>query len=530
MENIRTESPLVALSDGLTRQDTPESQITITTIPAVVQEFLSEIAPAIHERLNKRYSREDKLGIAEKITEWLLTRGRLLKDISNSEEPSPYLLLDDNKAVALERASREVRLAIADAGVNMTEGVFNWTLAELQHRCLREGKEVSLSHFSTWHNGKFYISAGPTKMVVVESTGNDTRFTIAPNGHDGILFSATGCLPAWTPTQWPRELTRLDAFRPILETPPEATAYSPEAQLMLAEAWVIAVLMRVRPLPILVNLGQHSSGKSTHAKAIIKLLMGHDADLATTPCSPRDFTTCATSLQVYGLDNLDGAPEKWMPDLLAQTSTGGMVEERLLYTNGEVYRKALISALLITTRTAAFASRPDILDRAVPLFFGTRTDFSLSEKELLDEVITYRDAVLTGLATKAMRVKSQQVEESSPDNRFTDFGRILFALWPEKARRILDALNKAKRLSVSDEDTLLQAFLKWEGDAIRGNATQILNALDPEKTKIEYLGGGQKIARRLREIMPTLKIAGWVAEEGKGRGTSVFRFLPPSKH
>jgi hypothetical protein len=464
------------------------------------------------------------------IAEWLLARSRLLKDISNPEEPNPYLLLDNGKAVALERTSREVRLAIADAGVNMTEGVFNWTLAELQHRCLREGREVSLSHFTTWRDGKFYISAGPTQMVIVESTENGTSFTIAPNGHDGILFSATGCLPVWTPTQWPRQFTRLDAFKPILEAPPEVSAYTPEFQQIFAEAWVLAVLMQVRPLPILVNLGQHSSGKSTHAKAIIKLLMGHDSDLATTPCSPRDFTTCATSLQIYGLDNLDGAPEKWLPDLLAQTSTGGMVEERLLYTNGEVYRKALISALLITTRTAAFASRPDIMDRAVPLFFGSRTDFSISEKELMDEVSTNRDAVLTGLAIKAVQVISQEVEESSPDNRFTDFGRILFTLWPDKALHVLDALNKAKRLGLSDEDTLLQAFLRWEGSTLEGNATHIIKALDPVGDQIKHFGGGQKIARALREVIPTLKIAGWVTEEGKGRGTSVFRFIPPKRH
>jgi hypothetical protein len=426
-------------------------------------------------------------------------------------------------------ASVDFRLALADAGVNMNEAVYGWTLAELQHRCLREGREVSLSHFTTWQHDRFYISAGPTQMVIVESAGNDTCFTIAPNGHDGILFSATGCLPIWTPTQWPRQLTRLDAFKPILEAPPEAAAYTPEAQLALAEAWVLAVLMRVRPLPILVNLGQHSSGKSTHAKAIIKLLMGHNSDLATTPSSPKDYTTCATCLQVYGLDNLDGAPEKWLPDLLAQTSTGGMVEERLLYKNCELYSKALISALLITTRTAAFASRPDIMDRAVPLFFGSRTDFSISEKELMDEVSAKRDAVLTGLAIKAIQVKSQQIEESSPDNRFTDFGRILFTLWPDEARNILDALNKAKRLSLSDEDTFLQAFLKWEGGTISGNATQIVNSLDPGKTKIEFMKGGRNIARRLREIMPTLRIASWAVTETQGHGTSLFTFIPPKK-
>jgi hypothetical protein len=170
------------------------------------------------------------------------------------------------------------------------------------------------------------------------------------------------------------------------------------------------------------------------------------------------------------------------------------------------------------------------MDRAIPLFFGSRTDFSISEKELMDEVNANRDAVLTGLAIKAVQVKSQEIEESSPDNRFTDFGRILFTLWPDKARHVLDALNKAKRLGLSDEDTLLQAFLKWEGEVFSGNATQIIKALDPVGDQIKHFGGGQKIARALREVIPTLKIAGWVTEEGKGRGTSVFRFIPPKRH
>jgi len=505
------------------------SQITISTVAVEAHDSLSAIAPTINERLNRHYSREDKQTIAGMICDWLLERGRLLSDISNPEEPSPYLLLSDGKAVALTKSSLEVKLAIADAGLNMTEAVFGWTISELQHRCRREGKNVRLSKFTSWHGGKLYISSGPTQMVVVENRRSGIVFTIAPNGYDDILFSAEGCLPPWTPTEQPSPLTALNAFQPILEAPAETPVYTPEVQSALSEAWVLAVLMRVRPLPILVNLGQHGSGKSTHAKAIIKLLMGQDSDLATTPCSPRDFTTCATSLQIYGLDNLDGAPEKWLPDLLAQTSTGGMVEERLLYTNGEVYQKALVSALLITTRTAAFASRPDILDRAIPLFFGNRTDFSHSEKELMDEVVTNRDAILTGLAINALRVNSAHVTESSPDNRFTEFGRIVFALWPDKAREILTALNKAKRLSVNDGDSLLQAFLQYKGPPLYAKATQIIKALDPDGDRIEYLGGGQKIARRLRELMPSLRLQGWVIKEGKGHGTSMFGFTPPKK-
>ena len=91
----------------------------------------------------------------------------------------------------------------------------------------------------------------------------------------------------------------------------------------------------------------------------------------------------------------------------------------------------------------------------------------------------------------------------------------------------MDALNKAKRLGMTDEDSLLQAFLKWEGGELSGNATGIVKQLDPDNTKIEHMGGGQKIARRLREVMPTLRIASWDVFEGKAHGTAVFRFNRP---
>jgi len=489
---------------------------------------LRSIAKDINDRLNRRYSREEKQMIAGTIVDWLQEHERLLKDVSNPDAPVPYLILDDGRAVSLNTISQEIKLAIADAGINMTEKVFSWTLAELQHRCMREGKSVRLSQFTEFHKGNLYISSGTNRLVIVNKIGNDISFLSAPNGSDGVWFRSECCFPAWIPTRQFKNLDDLYAFQPTLESPPETKSYTPEIQMGLLESWILSVLMQKRPLPILVNLGQYSSGKSLLAKAIIKLFMGENGDMATIPCTQRDYVTCATQSFIYGIDNLDGSPEKWLPDLLAQTSTGGMVKERMLYTNGEVYEKPLRSALVITTRTAGFASRSDILDRTLPLFFGTRRDFSLSEKQLLDEVIQNRDALLTGLTIKMLDAKSWRIKETVPDNRFTDFGRVVHALYPDDAAAMLGALYRAKRVSINDDDTLLQAFFRYEGNQLQGNATQIVKELDPDGSRIQYMGGGQKIARALREVMPTLRLNGWNVETAKGQGTTLFRFTRPS--
>ena len=260
---------------------------------------LRSIAKDINDRLNRRYSREEKQAIAGTIVDWLQKNGRLLKDVSNPDAPVPYLILDDGRAVSLNTISQEIKLAIADAGINMTEKVFSWTLAELQHRCMREGKSVRLSQFTEFHKGNLYISSGTNRLVIVNKFGNDISFLSAPNGSDCVWFRSDCCFPAWIPTRQFKNLDDLYAFQPTLESPPETKSYTPEIQLGLLESWILSVLMQKRPLPILVNLGQYSSGKSLLAKAIIKLFMGENGDMATIPCTQRDYVTCATQSFIY---------------------------------------------------------------------------------------------------------------------------------------------------------------------------------------------------------------------------------------
>ncbi len=489
---------------------------------------IRDLAPEINDKLNRRVGRTDKQYVSTLIGDWLKERDRLVCDATDDVDPIPYVLLDDHSTAMMDTGSARFRLAIHEAGINPTESVFAWIVADLRARCIRDGTRVKVVHGSVCKEGTLYISSGPGKMVVVRQRDDrDLVFEEKQNGTDGILFATDGCFPAWTPDEQMAPLSSLRAFNPVLESPSEAPMYSPTAQHGLMTAWIICAIVGIRPLPILTPLGQKGSGKSTTAKAILKLLHGDTADVATVPNTQSDFAACASSLGVYAIDNLDGNPSPWLPDALAQTTTGGYLQERKKYTNAEIFKKQLISALIVTTRSGHFANRSDISERVLPLFFGERISYRHSENGILNEVLENRDSVLTWLACKGLEVISGTDNTRDVNIRFTEFGRAVLQLYPTDGAEMLDGLTKAQSLSVSDVDPFLAAILNFKQGTITGRATEIMRKLEAHGAIIPFQGGGKTIARKLREFKPTLEMSGWTVRETASHGSTEFTIRPP---
>lgn len=489
---------------------------------------LADLRPEVERILAEQTGRTAKTGISQLLSEFLIRKGRLMHEDSGGGFLTPYVLLD-GAAVVIADEEQRVRSALHDAGLNPTEPSFRFVVAELEHCALKRGPCVQLCRYSTFRNGKLYVSSGPTQMVALEP-GEDTAvdFTMRPNGYDGILFAADSCFEEWEPAESEFHDHGPRALRPKLEHPPEAPEYDRCVQWILLRAWLAGIVAGYR-LPILVCMGDYGSGKSLLAKAVVHLFMGTKYSIGQVPSDARSFFAAAANLPVYAIDNLDGEPPVWMDDALAAATTGADLVTRTLYTTIRLSRMALSCRFIVTTRTAKFARRKDVEDRVLPLFFGLlEHGRRLDEGALLDEVVRSRNKLLTSLSWLAYRSLIASDSKGGLGNRFQDFAHVVvISGGPEnydEALAMLATLETAQKFGLQDPDPLTRALLECR-DELNGTATEILDLLKMQGFKRLPGGGGKHLARRIRECRRALQIIGDdLLEEQKG-GTTHFRVV-----
>jgi len=484
---------------------------------------LAEFAPWVNSQLGEKYGRIVKDVVAYEIRTWLLRHGRLLFDLG---ENLPYFLADDGQALPLDDSGLALRAALAETGINPTEAAFSWLLADLQTATFREGRKMRLTRWAMSQGDSVFVSCGPAGYVRAQPGG---KLTLHRNGDGDIFFAADACLPTWDPTAHPVDPLSLAAFSPTLTTPFEAPEYTPERQRLLLTAWLSALLANLRPLPLLAALGSKGGGKSTLARAILITWLGPGADLTPLSEDDRDYWALAAGRPLFGLDNVDATPAKWLPDALAVTVTGGSKQGREYFTTGKVSDRPIRAAVIVTSRTAVFA-RADVAERTLPMMTGELTDDARQgDNDLKGDVTANRDGLLVYVAQAAANLLSWQ--DRAPGglpHRFVDFAKLVWAYCAatgqeEAARPCLTAWAQAQGLAVGDADPLLAAILEYGPslDALQLGrvppATLIAN-LSRAGASIPYLGGSKAIARALRELRGNLALAGWQLVEDHSGG------------
>jgi hypothetical protein len=337
------------------------------------------------------------------------------------------------------------------------------------------------------------------------------------NGTDDIAFAADAAVPEWDWQAEPLSPLELQAFQPALAAPLEAPDYTPEIQQALLGVFLVGMIANLRPLPLLALLGNKGGGKSTLGRAIIRTIYGPASGVTPLSDDPRDFWAMAKMRLCFALDNVDAEPPPWLVDALAVVATGGRKQSRKLYTDEELTDKEMRAAVVITSRTAPFA-RPDVAERILPLITVEFSDARRrADSEIDREVVEYRSEVLAYLVTAAANMLSwaPQAPRELPA-RFLDFARLAWAWYaatgqPEGAIPALTAWRAAQVLAVGDADPLLRAILEYApAEGIRRRtATDFVRALGDAGATVPYLGGGKAIAHRLRELRPSLNLAGW---------------------
>ncbi len=475
---------------------------------------LEELAEFVNwlQVVPKVKARDRKRGVAHVVKRLLMARGRLILDASGEATGTAYVIGDDCAVWPLVGELLPVRAMLSRAGLNFSEPAFRWLTDELETATYLDGPRVNLAHFWTRTPAALYVSSGPTAMVKAKLDSDAVRLEILANGTDDVYFASDAVLPQWTPTDRPLAPSEVGAFCPVIVTPPEVPTYTPEAQRLLLDAWLVTLVANVRPLPILAAIGDKGGGK-THLIRAINMLATLD-DPNTVGEDARDLWTSAIHRPVMALDNVDSAVQDWLPDLLAAAVTGVVYERRKLYTDGRLTRSKVRAAFAVSTRTAAFA-RPDVAERTLPIITGIFGDAEReSDAALIQEVREKRDAVLTWLTRQAIHLLDRLPHAPTLPGRFVDFGRVVWAHAGDEATEALAALQKAQSLTVGDADPLIAAILEHtealmgERGYWRGNTGQLVADLTARDATLPHFGGGKAIARKIREGVATFMLFG----------------------
>jgi hypothetical protein len=466
---------------------------------AETAENLSDFKLAVRRFLNKKSSNTQKELLADTLADWGVEHERLLvASDGDAARPVEFLVDDDGRVIELDKDDPLIRYALDDAGVNAGHLMYAWIVNRLKATANRRARRVKLERYVARREGRLYISCGPTKIVIAEAGDPDLRSV--RNGEDGVLFTADAVVPAWDPSAASLDPMTLAALQPTLEPPTEAPEYKPRVQQLLLRATLVAIVGGLRPVPAVVPLGASAGGKTTLARAIVRLLRGSEADVSTISDDKRDFDALTTRRPVVAFDNLDGQAPAWFPDAFATAVTGGRADGRTLYTNDDVNSKPKTAALVVTSRTASFAKRPDIVERLLPLFMIRPTE-RLPESELFEELAQARDGALVWLARDAVKVVARHPQAAPLTGRLVDWARTVWALDPQLGPGALKALSKAQQLAVADGDEFASKLVEYLGiyDVLEGTPKELLKKIDPGH-ELPDLGGGKAIARMLREL------------------------------
>lgn len=476
---------------------------------------LADLSSTINATLQKGSSRAVKKNISKMVCQKLIDNGRLFRDLGDGE---PYLLADDKSVVPLtNKELSAVRIALADAGFNPTEPAFAWLFEDLRYYGIRLGKPVRLARWSGIINGKLAISCGPISYITIV---ND-QLAKRDNGDNDIYFASNSVLPEWDCTKEAFDLFTLPAFNPFITIPLEAPNYTVETQQCLILIWACAVLMGIRPVPILAALGGRGSGKSALARSLIRIFLGENGDVTPMSSDERDFWAIVQGRSIIGLDNIDSPIATWIPDALAVAATGGRRQGRQFYTKSDISDCSVSAAVIVTSRTANFA-RSDVAERLLPIVTQELPDETRkTDASIKDSVIENRDGILVSLSLLAESIRREKhLAPSRLPARFLDFAEIVWT-WGYVTKQedvvipMLNAWRLAQLVSVGDADPLLTAIIDFApvGGIQRKQPADFIRILSTQGATIPYLGGGKAIARHLREIKSHLALAEWSLSE-----------------
>ena len=454
------------------------------------QNPLAEIAKELSGK------RPDFVKIADTICEQLLARGMFYRPIEDFAFRSA--LFFDRATKTLETVqSDHFKTTLSDRfGINRAATCWKHVWAAVENLSIGPSSTPTEPE-AYWASrpGAVYISNGAGAIVRIQAEGVDS----CDNGTDGVLFPRGKTLAPWALTDPVDPFETCSLFRGVSTT----AGHGP----LLTKLWALSLPTCPQNKPPLVMAGPIGSGKTRFVVGLLQLYGLDPAGrvLAVDDDRESDFWPVLDAGGVLIADNAD-TRVKWLPDALAQASTGLGRTQRKLYTDADlVAHRARSWVALTTARPEAFAGDPGLADRLLIVRMDRRRG-ETKDADLSREIAEARNA---GLSWIAHTIAAALADDTEPppglNQRHPDFARFAFrlgrALGQEtEAVAALSAAEDDKALFCLENDTVGTALLGFIAaqNEFEGTSRDLLDGFKEfgmidEDSRLTPKGIGRKI-------------------------------------
>ena len=464
--------------------------------PEVLTETIPAENPAVSIAKELSVRRPDFAKIAGIVCEQLLARGSFFRPI---EAPSfKAALFFDRETKTLESIQADTfKQTVSDRfGINRAANCWKHVWAAVENLSIGPNSmPTEPEAFWAARPRAVYLSNGPGAIVRIRAEGID----LCDNGTDGVLFPRGQTLAPWTITDPVDPFEICSLFRGVNATAGHGS--------LLAKLWALSLPTTPQSKPPLVMAGPIGSGKTRFVLGLLQLYGLDPAGrvLALDDNRESDFWPVLDAGGMLIADNAD-TKVQWLPDALAQASTGLGVAKRKLYTDADLVAHRPRSWIALTTaRPEAFAGDPGLADRLLIVRMDRRRG-ETRDADLLREIAEARNA---GLSWIAETIATALVDDTEPppglNQRHPDFARFAFRLGRalDREAEAVEALSAAeadKAIFCLENDTVgaaLLAFIANQGD-FEGTARQLLEGFKErgqieDDSRLSPKGVGRKI-------------------------------------
>jgi shikimate kinase len=293
----------------------------------------------------------------------------------------------------------------------------------------------------------------------------------------------------------------------------------PKEDELLVLAWVLECFRPDTPYPVLEQVGEQGSAKSTTQKVLRRLIDSNEVMLRARPKTIEDIYVAAANGHLVSYENLSGLSAD-MSDALCVISTGGGYSGRTLYTNKEETILKAHNPIVINGINRVI-TRPDLLDRTITVslpLIERRID-ELDHQKKMDRLVPSIFGGLLDLFAGTLRRLPLVELDPKKTPRMSDFTRLGEAMSQElgnKSGHFLEKYIEVRREAVSsaiDASAVGRSIMSFiESDNYHiGTVGALLVRLNNFQKELGIDSGDswprtpRKLGEELRRLAPALR-------------------------
>lgn len=472
--------------------------------------------------------------VAEIILADMKERGRFYHNAYGSY----FLFETDKRLIEVSPESDEMRLHLANYGLNATESIHRYIVEALWVEAWRHGEATEIHRFCTYNSKTFTIYLYNQDRQIYRITPESIE--LVDNGTDGVLF-------LYDRRNLPFEIGEPDPDtswidRIIVSKINFAEDYlTPQERCLLFTFWFLGLFFEsiMRTKVLLAFIGEKGSGKTITLRKVGMAFFGSSFDVMQLTEDSRDFDAAVSNNYYVVADNAD-SKIPWLNDKLACVATGGTLKKREYYTTNRLIEIPTKCFLGITSRTPYFR-RDDVVDRLLIFKVDRFSKFS-SESLLLNEVITHRNKIMTETAHYLKDVVGYlQLEAGnnySSEFRMADFADFTLKIGRHTGleshlRDIFQKLTMEQSSFTLEDDPIYELLTLWATNGNSGReitntdlCSELAKLADAKGMEFPYKEKTKAFSRRMTNVRANLAQFFKISDRPAGGHKKLFSFTP----